>query len=425
MRVAVVGAGFSGLRTAMLLEKRGFSVQVFEARNRVGGRAHTIDLGEGYYEAGGEWLDSDHQRVLALLNELGFRAEPSDQWPGRVRYGVDECREDQLWPDLAEAEESLESEAAVVSKSFDDPLWVAEGLSFADTHTTLDKALDTFGKTDRAKWGLEARLRSDEGEDLSEVGLYGWIYGFRNYLEREGGEMSSARISGGAEQVCREMAARLRNPVHFNAELRSVDQRASDLELRFADGNAAHADRCILTLPPKPLNLVQFLPVLSIHKSLCIEKMGSARAIKVVLVFNREWWLDEGWKGRLLADQPFQQCWSGGQDGLAALGFYICGKQALDVLNQPDPVSFVLESFSKVEPIAKDHFVEGRVHDWINDPFSQGAFASLAPGAATMSVPYAAEPWGKVYFAGEWTSPWIGFYEGALESAERVAAQIG
>ena len=41
--VAVVGAGIAGLLAAQLLTQQGLSVKCFEARDRVGGRALTVD----------------------------------------------------------------------------------------------------------------------------------------------------------------------------------------------------------------------------------------------------------------------------------------------------------------------------------------------------------------------------------------------
>lgn len=47
VRVAIVGAGISGLRAASVLERHGVEVQVLEGRDRVGGRIHTTRTKDG------------------------------------------------------------------------------------------------------------------------------------------------------------------------------------------------------------------------------------------------------------------------------------------------------------------------------------------------------------------------------------------
>ena len=47
MRVAVVGAGFAGLAAADVLAAAGVDVVVLEARDRVGGRVWSQELGNG------------------------------------------------------------------------------------------------------------------------------------------------------------------------------------------------------------------------------------------------------------------------------------------------------------------------------------------------------------------------------------------
>ena len=43
MRTAIVGGGIGGLITALLLSKRGFSVDIFEKENKLGGRLAFVE----------------------------------------------------------------------------------------------------------------------------------------------------------------------------------------------------------------------------------------------------------------------------------------------------------------------------------------------------------------------------------------------
>lgn len=61
---------------------------------------------------------------------------------------------------------------------------------------------------------------------------------------------------------------------------------------------------------------------------------------------------------------------------------------------------------------------------WDEDEWSRGAYAWFKPGQMISLMPYIARPEGRVYFAGEHTSAWFGFMQGALESGIRAAREI-
>ncbi len=63
--VAIIGAGAAGLGAAHALERSGLSVIVLEARDRVGGRGHTIMAAPGVtFDLGCGWLHSADQQRL-------------------------------------------------------------------------------------------------------------------------------------------------------------------------------------------------------------------------------------------------------------------------------------------------------------------------------------------------------------------------
>lgn len=71
--IAILGAGISGLLIAYKLKKQGFSVKVLEARNRLGGRVHTLkSTGETPIEMGATWFVPQHRNLIGLLEELSI-----------------------------------------------------------------------------------------------------------------------------------------------------------------------------------------------------------------------------------------------------------------------------------------------------------------------------------------------------------------
>ena len=55
-RVIVVGAGWAGLTVANALRNAGVDHVVLEGRDRIGGRAHTVDLGGYPVDLGCSWI---------------------------------------------------------------------------------------------------------------------------------------------------------------------------------------------------------------------------------------------------------------------------------------------------------------------------------------------------------------------------------
>ena len=73
MRALVVGAGFAGLAAARTLRQRGAEVIVFEARDRVGGRVHSVTLPNGaVVEFGAEFVLPRHETIRRFAEELGL-----------------------------------------------------------------------------------------------------------------------------------------------------------------------------------------------------------------------------------------------------------------------------------------------------------------------------------------------------------------
>src|ERR1700742_4954732 len=75
--VAIIGAGAAGLGAAHALNSSGLSFIVLEARDRVGGRGHTIMAGpDVVFDVGCGWLHSANRNsFVRIAEELNFELD--------------------------------------------------------------------------------------------------------------------------------------------------------------------------------------------------------------------------------------------------------------------------------------------------------------------------------------------------------------
>jgi len=422
MKIAIVGLGIAGLRTAMLLEKAGFDVSLFEARDRCGGRLHTVDEGGGVvYEAGGEWIDADHYRCLELLREFQMDPLEPKPLPKKLYHNGKVSTEAHIWNDALEDDLRVEAAARELCRDLVTPPWKNCSKQALDQRTLAD-FLNEHTQSDRGLWYVTAKYRSDEGEDPNRIGLLGWLAGYMHYLERDGDVMSAFRAPGGFSKLCEKMLRSLRAAPRYNSVLRRVVQDPLSVTLEF-ERDRARFDRVILTLPPPALERVVFQPALPGKKRCAIEGSEMGRTIKLMWEFDKAWWEADEWGGSMLTDGALQQTWTENCDA-PVLCAYISGERAMEWCRMGDPVNAGVYELAKLNPEAAKHFKRGWAHLWPLDPYAQGGFSHLAPGYVLDYMEYISGCTGRIHYAGEHTALWSGFIEGALESAERVVQEI-
>jgi oxygen-dependent protoporphyrinogen oxidase len=70
-RIAVVGAGMSGVAAAHFLRQRGYQVEVLEAEAFIGGRAGSTELGDKRIDIGGKNIGRGYRRFREFVREHG------------------------------------------------------------------------------------------------------------------------------------------------------------------------------------------------------------------------------------------------------------------------------------------------------------------------------------------------------------------
>jgi monoamine oxidase len=421
MRVAIIGAGLAGLRAAALLEERGATVEVFEASDRLGGRLWTARPHPGIaYEAGGEWIDHDHLRIQRLLEDMGHPARPAPMPDGWVDLEGERVSRSALWADARDAETVLAATASDLCRDLRATGWEGPQAAAAN-HQSLAAFLDRLSISRRGRAWLDVVLRSDEGHDLDQVGLLGWLLGFEKYVDREGGEASALALPMPGECLVAALAAQIRGPIQRRTALRLVecDGRGA-LWLTFETGPQCF-DRMVCTVPPTALGALR-LPGLSEHKQRAICGYGASLVLKVALAFERPWWEAHPSGGRTWSDGLLQQTWAPVQAEGPVLIAYVCGWRAAHL--RTDPVRMAHTELVQRFPEAQAGCLGGWAHDWQATPFVGIAHEHLRTGLGPRHLTEAARPVGSMHFAGTWTAGWHGFLEGALESAERVVDEI-
>lgn len=423
MKVGILGLGFAGVRAAMLLEEAGHEVVCMEARDRVGGRCQTIQTQGGFFEAGGEWIDPHNHRIIDLLQSLGQFPTADEPARGRMRFRGELRHDDATWPELEALNEALEQAADEYLLDLEQPPWTNVLYPLLDS-VSLSELLKKLALDPTALEAMRGILRSEEGEELEEISLLGWLCGYEFYRERGGGEGSPLRFPQGAQVFLEKLLQRVKGEKHFSFIVDRIHHGPFDVTV-WAGGQSVVVDRLVLTAPGQALLGIEIEPPLSDAKELALGALPLGRTIKVSLEFSKPFWNENGWSGRYLSDGLLQQCWNGSRGECHVLLVYVNGDTASRLRSMSDPVDALLNELSAEFPKARECFVKGALHDWVGDPLAGGGFPHVQPGDVLEHWEDRIRSEGRLHFAGDATSTLIGYMEGALESAERVAQEIG
>lgn len=419
--VVVVGAGLAGLTTAKVLHEAGVRVTVLEARDRIGGRTHTAEVGEAQVDLGAAWLHGWRGNPVADLADAHALEYVPDELPWAVLYdaGAGRALGDPAWAVMEGAYEGFvrqlealrEQLGADATLSEGAAAWVdAEGLEGQDARLSTHAIEQWIGELSYAgpadQTGLEY-LWEDEalrGGDQFPVGGYGAVV---------------AVLAEGLD-------IRLEHPVS------AVRWGADGVELDAA-GQVFAATHAVVTVPVGVLRAgaITFEPPLPASKQQALEVLDVGNLEKVVLVWDERWW--EGNLEYVDADASgvFPEFYD--MTDLAGaptlVGLY-GGRFAREVQAGWDDAEIVAGALAVLEEAYGRTLPEptaSGVTRWTTDPFALGSYVYLPPGATPDDLAALAEPLGgRVLFAGEGTEPGsYGNAHAAVQSGLREAHRLG
>ena len=238
-----------------------------------------------------------------------------------------------------------------------------------------------------------------------------------------------SKILGGTDQLPKAFFDSLVEDVHFSNDVLFIDQTQDDIVVKVSDGTEYTCDYIICTVPLPVLNMIEFSPPLS------NEKMDAsnggyyyAPSTRVFIQFKNRFWENDGLNGWGYTDWPeeiWQPSWN--RDGTKGILLsYLRYEQAtdIDLLPENDRIENVINRWENIFPGAQSNIDTGLSFSWMEENWSRGAWASPSEEQNELYSSHIGKTEGRVYFAGEHTTEYHGWMQGALQSGIRAAEEI-
>jgi monoamine oxidase len=440
--VLVVGAGLAGMTAARGLAAAGRSVLVLEARDRVGGRVVSREIGGGkIVEMGGQWTGPTQDRLLALAAELGVGTFPTYDTGKKVLHfngkrGTYSGAIPRLSPlvlaDIGRAQARLESLAKKVPTGAP---WTAararqwDGQTFGTwvRRNTVSRSARTL-----LALGTEAVFAAEPGDlSLLHVLFYSHSAGsFQNLIATAGGAQQD-RFAGGSALIAERLADQLGGAtVNLNAAVSKISVTGGKVSATTAAGQF-DSKRIIVTAPPLLAGRIEYEPALPPWREQLTQRVPMGSVIKCQVIYDEPFWRADGLSGQATGDGEgsrvvFDNSPPDGSPGV--LLAFLEGDEArrlgrVSVQVRREAVLGSLVRYFGAKAATPSDYLE---LDWQQERWSGGCYGTLfGPNVWTRYGHALTTPAGPIHWAGAETSPvWCGYMDGAVRSGEKAAAAV-
>jgi monoamine oxidase len=406
----VIGAGAAGLAAARKLAKAGLDVLALEARDRIGGRLHTVrdPLLAVPVELGAEFVHGKPPELWKIIRAAPLAAadvtgEPFCFHDGRLAPCGDElCAANELIDSLREHGPD------------DEPFADFLAASGADDETKARAAQYVEGFNAAHQERISVRSLAQDQRAAAAV---------------EGGH--AFRLVGGYDRVAEYLAAGGAR-VRLGTVVNVVRWKAGEVEVLAGDGALFRARWAIVAIPLGVLQAgaIRFDPEPK-EQLAAARRLEMGAVVRLGLRFDGPLWPER--MGFLFSQDPwFPTWWSALPVRAPLITAWAAGPAAERHagLGEDQLVDRAVHTLAKLLGISRGR-VEGALqawyfHDWQADPFARGAYSYVPAHALPARWTLAAGLEDTLHFAGEAVE-----YEGhaatvhgAIASGERAARSI-
>jgi monoamine oxidase len=430
-QVIVIGAGASGLETALRLEAAGLDVQVVEASNRIGGRMNTLYDLPGQPNAGGVQIGASYTRLRARAAALGIELFPEPTAPratslnlgGRMLAGRD-------WGNAPENSFPASFKMTPPSAA----LFAAAGgannplKTFDDWRGPLGLSADVSADAFLMRLGFDAAARRlvDVGLNGNRLDTYSIVNVMRSLTlfgaERTSGGVSSM-VRGGSQRLPEAMARALKKPVMMGQAVRAIATNAQGGTLTLANGTRMSAQAIVAAVPFPVLRAIQIRAPLSRETHEAIAALPYTQIKQIFLEPEKRYWQSDGLPIDMWTDGPLERIFSvrdgeGKDTGIIYVWLNGTGAQGFDLAS-------LSARMTALRPASEGKFKVRHVQDWTStNPLAGGAYMHWAPGQIARWAGKMGAPAGRMFFAGEHLGLVHTGMEAAFESGERAATDV-
>lgn len=456
-KIVIVGAGLAGLTCAYYLTQAGYTPTVYEARDRVGGRVYTLtDVFDDNMttEMGGEFINSDHEDMLALVEACGLELLDREENPyqrSAIVFDGQHVSVEELSALFEPYAERIAADVEAVYNEDEDALARFDQMTisayllelgmtrrdliyrFLDVAFTTENGL-SIDQQNALNFLYLAPMLDDEGK-LDAVGPSD-----ERYKVRGGNQLIAERLTekiraAGCEVKLSHLFTVLRDPEPErdgpNPDYRYVlGFEEEDEAGQFMGAPSVYADVVVLAIPLTVLRYTELrIAALTDEHRRAIDTLGYGTNGKLVIGVNRRVWNEQGYSGYLYTDALFGSGWDSSELQGSGVGSYTFFNGGNEGVTFGRAVGGAANRYTEALDVAfpgieRERNEVTRAHAWALDPKARGSYSCPLPGQYSIYELLQA-PMGAIYFAGEHTSiDYFGYMNGAAESGRRVAEAI-
>lgn len=405
---------------ARILAGSGKNVTVLEARERAGGRIHTIyDADLGHIELGAEFVHGDLPVTLALLNEAGIKCNHAGGEFWHFKNGKFSVNDEEIegWDKLMDCLDQLEEDISI-SSFLQDYFPEEKYQPLKKSVLRFVAGYDSANPDKASAFALREEWRNeDEGAQHRLANGYGEMI---EYLVNE------IKAFGGI--------------LRFNSVVEKIDHSNERIAVTTNSGAVYEAEKVLIALPLGILQLpyqeagaVHIQPAINEYQ-FALQQIGFGAIIKVLLKFDEIFWeqiegLDLSGMAFLLSDERIPTWWTQSPGHEPILTGWLGGPLAREYEHAPDEELFeyAIKSLSNIFGLSYDDIecklTGHQVINWTADKYTRGSYAYDTTTSAQARTVLSSPLDNRLFFAGEYlySGPSMGTVEAALTSGKKSA----